>query len=90
MGGKKTIGKGLVRCLFVGWETKMATRQQSWQMAYCEVFAKKGEKIEESYARVCRIFPALAHNSGLCQAVGFAQSKANNKGSVYAIPKGLG
>ena len=64
----------------------MATRQQKLaQMAYCEVFAKKGGKIEESYARVCRIFPALVHNSGLCQAVAFAQSKANNKGSEYKL-----
>ncbi len=54
-------------------------------MAYCEVFAKKGGKIEEPYARVCRIFPALVHNSGLCQAVAFAQSKANNKGAEYKL-----
>lgn len=64
----------------------MATRQQKLaQMAYREISTRKGDKIEESHARVCKIFPALIHNSGLCQAAAFAQSKTNNKGSEYKI-----
>ena len=52
----------------------MITRQQKHQSAFCEVLDIEGSPTEESYARICKSFPALMHNSGLCQAVAFAQS----------------
>lgn len=62
----------------------MPTRQQRLaQLAYQQVSSKKGQPIEEAFARVCRSFPALIHNSGLCQAVAFAESKDQGKDKEF-------
>lgn len=62
----------------------MATRQQKLaQLAYGQVKKMEGGLIEDPYARVCKNFPALIHNSGLCQAVAFAQSKGKKEDSGY-------
>ncbi|MCL4514095.1 MAG: type III-B CRISPR module-associated protein Cmr5 [Firmicutes bacterium] len=61
----------------------MPTRQQEWaKRAYQAVKQKMGSPLEADYARVCKTFPALIHNSGLCQAVAFAQAK-KEKGEEF-------
>lgn len=62
----------------------MPTRQQSWaQKAYDVVRVKGSNPLKADYARVCKTFPALIHNSGLCQAVAFAESKDQGKGEEF-------
>lgn len=53
------------------------TRQQQWaQRAYDAVSARKQARVGDDYGSFCKGFPALIHQSGLCQALAFAQAKA--------------
>ncbi len=62
----------------------MPTRQQQLaRRAYDAVSQKKASPVEADYARVCMTFPALIHNSGLCQAVAFAEARDRREGNEF-------
>lgn len=58
----------------------MRTRQQLWaEKAYQQVESMKDKQGEADYQRVCKTFPALIHNCGLCQALAFAEAKEHRE-----------
>jgi CRISPR type III-B/RAMP module-associated protein Cmr5 len=60
--------------------------QDRAQIAFTRVEAvshEPGEK-QTKYSTRCRQFPALVHRCGLCQAIGFYQSKADTHGRPEA------
>lgn len=72
------------------------TRQQSWSRRAAEavqrVQAAHGRDegtSEAEYLRFAKSFPALIHNSGLCQALAFAMAK-KRQGYVEDLARTLG
>lgn len=57
----------------------MPNRQQELaDKAYRIVNGRRGETAAKEYRSVCQSFPAMIHNSGLCQAVAFAEAKGRS------------